>query len=173
MFERIYSIAELGSLEDIAIDYLEFYKIYGKNMWLYPKEDHIKWIGHYRNNEDSDVSDFDQSIKRHFFYDGSNMGISQTSISHVDSIIAICQKHKVELIVVGTPVYKEYYARIPSNIIDRFEIEKERLIGLGLPFIDLINVDYEEDDYRNSDHLNEKGAKRFTLETMELLAKLP
>ena len=95
--------------------------------------------------------------------------ISEVALSYIDSIINLCQDNKIELILVGSPVHKDYYKRIPPDVIDRFDFEKNKLKNQGLLVIDLTNDFYPDDYYLNTDHLNKKGSSRFSAEILKIL----
>lgn len=169
MFRRTYAIESMDALNENIIDYQEFYKIYFKNMCLYPQKTHHNWVGSYQNFNSSSVSNSEKSIKRHFFYRKKNAGISETSINYLDSIVNFCIANNIELVLVGSPVHAEYFGRIPDNFINRYKLEKKRLRSQGIPVLDFTNHYYRDSYFLDPDHLNTKGANAHTKRILELL----
>jgi hypothetical protein len=54
----------------------------------------------------------------------------------------------------------------------RYISEKERLKKQNIIVLDFTDSFYEDSFYRNADHLNEKGALRFTDEIIQILTAL-
>jgi len=164
MFKRTYPIQNFDGLHHINVDFTKFYKIYFRNMMLYPNTDHFDYLGKYSNTDYSDISNTEEVIKRHYFYKGEPVGISETSISYLDSIVKICNEQNVTLILAGSPVHEDYFGQIPDYIKQRYNEEKSRLRNEGIMVIDHSDEFYKKDHFLDADHLNEKGADKFTKE---------
>jgi len=171
MFKRIYPIQRLCSLKNIKIDYPEYFYNYFQNMCLFPKRNHFPFIGKYSTRQGSDITDSETAIDIHYFYNKENVGISETAITFLDSIIYLNQKHDITTILVGTPVHELYYSKIPKNVVERYNIEKMRLINKNIPVFDFTARFYENNYYFNSDHLNERGGEQFTKDLKEAMKK--
>ncbi|MCD4696069.1 MAG: hypothetical protein K8S16_07485 [Bacteroidales bacterium] len=160
----------MNELKNVNIDYNEYYNIYFRNMCLYPKINHIQFIGEYKNFDASDLSNLNAAIQRHYFYYGKDAGISETAMFYLDSIINLCHEHQIKIILIGSPVHQEYYSKIPENVKARYNLEKARLIKQGIFVIDFTNHFYDEEYYLDIDHLNEKGAVIFAAEINEIIS---
>ncbi len=169
MFERIYLIQHLDQLENIEVDYPEFYKMYFRKMCLYPHLDHFPFIGNYSNSLQNNISDFDKEIDRHYYFQNRPVGISSVSLMYLDSIIGLCRSNKITPVLVGSPLGPEYLKRIPSETKIRYQSEKLRYVNQQIVVFDFCSQFYDDKSFLNSDHLNERGAARFTREFLNSL----
>jgi len=173
MFRRIYTIQDLKGIEDIiSINFHSYYKVLWKNTSFYPHYNHINYIGSFYTNKTSDNSKWRNDVERHFYgEEKKELAISVLAINYLDSIVNLCDKNKVQLVLVSTPVFKKYYQNIPSkfmivfhSLLDKYEHTTSIVNGLGEPYSDSL--------FMNSDHLNTYGANRFTNEVIDLLRKV-
>lgn len=162
MFKRSYMIGDFGSLKNIKIDYNEYYKSYFRQMCLYPHTRHFNFIGTYDNSYTSDLSGVDKAIRRHFYYDNKELGVSETAIEYLDLIIRLCEENHVVPVLVGSPVHETYFRLIPTTIKDRYHHEVDRLKKRRILVLDFTEAYLEDSFFLNVDHLNEKGASHFT-----------
>jgi hypothetical protein len=169
MFRRSYIINEFNSIDDMRLDRMEFYKVFIKEMCLYPHNDHFKFIGGYSNSNRSDLSDIKSAIIRHYYYKNTELNISETEITYLNRIVSLCKKHGINLILVGTPVTEKYLELIPDIFKRRYDIEKIRLLSENSIVADFTCTFYEDNLYLDADHLNEKGASKFTHQINSLL----
>ncbi|MFY0605788.1 MAG: hypothetical protein JXR10_03675 [Cyclobacteriaceae bacterium] len=165
IFERSYPIQEFNK---ISIDFLAFYKTLWKQIAFYPKKDHINYIGGYSNKNGSDLSDSIGSIKRHYYENGNELGVSEFAVNYLDSIVELCDSKKTELIMVSNPVHNQYLRNIPIAIMEKY-VDLTKKHDINHIVFDKTTVNYPDSLYFNSDHLNEKGAKKFTSELIEFL----
>jgi hypothetical protein len=142
-----------------------------RQLCLFPKSNHFNFIGSYRKHDRSDISDFGTVIERHYFFNNKELGTSNVSISYLDSIISLCKLNKITPILISSPVHKLYFERIPSSILLKFQEVRNRLYSNGIIIIDKTNDYYYDFEYYNSDHLNTKGASRFSNEIKGILSK--
>jgi len=169
IFKRIYPIQEFKLLKNIEIDYPSFYKVIWKQTCFYPKLNHGNYIGNYSNTNNSSIVNVETPIKRHYYYNGEEIGISNIAVSYLDSIIKICKTHGVKPILISSPVHETYYNKIPFINTSTFEDVKLKLISKGVMVIDKTKEHYPDSLFSNVDHLNENGANRFTKEIKEIL----
>jgi hypothetical protein len=172
MFKRTYPIQEFKFLKNIEIDYLNYYKVIWKQTCFFPKLNHHNYIGNYFNSNNFNIVDSETPIRRHFYFNGEEIGISKVAISYLDSIIKICNTHEVKPILISSPVHETYYNKIPFINTSTFEDVKFKLISEGVTVIDKTIEHYPDSLFSNVDHLNENGANRFTKETKEILTAL-
>lgn len=171
MFTRIYPIKNLYGIKNIEIDYYEYFNTYFRNMCLFPKRNHMKFIGEYANSNASNITNPESYIRDHYYNNDKNIGISEMAISYLDSIIQLAKIQNIYPILVGTPVHESYYTKIPINIIDRYNLEKSRLVLQDYCVIDLTDYFYKDNYYFDLHHLNEYGAKIFTSEILDILVR--
>lgn len=167
MFLRSYPIQELSKISNfIDIDYKVFYKTLWKQTALFPKRNHIHYIGKYTNSSKSNIDDWKTAIKRHYYHNGLKLGVSQVAVNYLDSIVNLTNSNKIKLIMVSPPVHERYLNNIPASIMKDYEKLTEKYNASHIIF-DKTRDDYPDSLYLNSDHLNKMGSKRFTLELIQ------
>lgn len=169
MFRRSYSIQNFNSITSVEIDFVEFYKVLWKQIGVYPKTTHFSNFGGYSNSETSDISDVNNTIEKHYYFENEYLGVSETAILYLDSILGLCKEYNVVPILISSPVHKSYFNLIPEHIKKRYYCEQSKLKSRGIIVIDMTTNYYADSLYLNSDHLNEKGAVRFTNEIQSKL----
>lgn len=164
MFRRSYPIEEFNDISSsINIDYIGFCKTLWKQTAFYPRKNHINYIGNYSNSSNSNISDSESAIKRHYYQDEIQLGVSQVAVNYLDSIVNLSNSKKIILIMVSNPVHGRYLENIPISIMKEFERLTEKYDASNIIF-DKTRDHYPDSLYLNSDHLNEKGAKKFAEE---------
>jgi len=170
MFKRIYSMKNFSLPSNVRIDKYEFYKTKFHLMCLYPRLNPFDYKGGYSNVNAGDISDVNEAIKRHFFYNGSEADLSNVSAEYLDSITLLCKDKKIQLAVIATPTYYSYFSGIPKKFSDYYDLEKEKLSKAGVIVLDFSSERYPDNFYLNADHLNARGAEKFTNQIVELLS---
>lgn len=170
MFRISYPIYNITKINNIKVDFREFRKVYFQNMCLFPKKNHLSFFEEYSNTTNrTNITNFNVAIQDHYYEYKEDEWISEVALSNLDSIINLCQDNKIKLILIGSPVHKDYYKRIPPHIMDRFNFEKNKFKKQGLLVIDLTNDFYPDDHYLNTDHLNKKGSSKFSAEILRII----
>jgi hypothetical protein len=89
----------------------------------------------------------------------------ESSMEAIESIIENCQKRNIRVVLYTAPAWHSYREEIDPKIMNRTMALTQQLIKK------YNNVEYksyladpifEKDDFRDVDHLNEKGAEKFT-----------
>jgi hypothetical protein len=170
MFRRSYPIEDFNSISNtISIDYLTFCKTLLKETAFFPKKNHINYIGEYSNSNYSDVSDWETVVKWHYYDEGKVLSVSRLATNCLDSIVQLCESKGVKLILANSPVHEHYLNKIPKSISEEYNILK-KTYGKKHMIFDRSKDQYPDSLYLNSDHLNAKGAKRYTNELIKYLA---
>lgn len=169
MYKRIFLIQDFQSLKPSLYNKKEFYKTYFKNMCSYPNLNPFNFTGGFENFDKSVIEDFQKAINRHYFIDGKDAGVSDLSISYLDSIVNLSAALDIKLILIGSPVHKNYLNRIPPYITNRYNKEKERLEALDVTIYDFSNLNYPDKYYLNSDHLNTNGSIKFSSDLKKII----
>ena len=173
MFNTNYLFAkDILNIQKIEIDYLQLFLVYSRNMCLIPKLSHYKsFIGEFQGRKGHNaINNFKNRIDRVFYY--KDYGVSELCISYLDSIVDISLKNKITPILVSTPVPNAYYELVPSIIKERYDLIKAKYLEEGIQVIDLTRSQYSPDYFYNEDHLNVRGARRFTLEVKSILSEI-
>lgn len=174
MFERYYSILDVKDLENVDVNFKTHYRVLLNEIGLFPSREPINYIGEFVHEDDgiNRTHNFQGVIDRHFYQDGKELGISETSVTYLDSLIQFCEKRNIEPILIGTPVHQSYYNLIPKTVQKQFSIEKKRLENSDITIIDKTADFYPDSCYLDADHLNNKGMKVF-MEMLKLKLQKP
>lgn len=173
MFKRIYSldntVDKLNNLEpEVPVDFLTYYKTFWKQMSFYPHKDHINYIGQFVNRTSSDLSGWEKIIERHYFVNDEVCDISTLSKNYLDSIVQLCTKREITLVLAGNPVHQKYYNNIPEKFIDKVSHLKKKMNDNAV-IMDQTHKIYPDSLFANADHLNARGAERFTAEVIKCI----
>jgi hypothetical protein len=168
MFQMIYPIQQFNMprLEGITMDYKSYYKTCFKSMCLYPKFKHFTFG--YENTRRIRTTDQEAVFERHY---GSSTAkeTSEFELAYLDSIINFLNERKIKVILIGTPVHKTYFEKIPIPIIESYNFQKTRLLSNNIDLIDKTKDFFPDSCYFNTDHLNETGAQLFTKDLISIL----
>lgn len=169
MFRRSYPIEEFNDISSsIDFDINGFRKTLWKQTGFYPRKNHINYIGNYSNSSKSNIGDWETAINRHYYQNDKQLGVSQLAVNYLDSIVNLTSSKRIILIMVSNPVHERYLENIPVSVMEEFEKLTEKYNASHIIF-DKTRDHYPDSLYLNSDHLNEIGAKRFTLELIEYI----
>lgn len=89
----------------------------------------------------------------------------ETNSVFLKKIIEKCQKNSVKIILIGTPLYRTYHAKLPLKI----KMQNQKLVSNLTNRFRIQYYDFSESkrfhlkDFKNDNHLNPDGAKKFTL----------
>lgn len=98
--------------------------------------------------------------EQYFDQAGALREVSQQNLHYLMKIIELSRSHGVELIVLNTPLHREYLRRVPTKFRDLYEafIEEQ-----GLPRYDFRDLELGDGDFLpDGDHTNYRGAMRAT-----------
>lgn len=160
MFKRIYPLKDLNkSTFSLKYNDLQYHRVLFMNYLLFPNlRAHKNYIGDFEQSSRNDLKQLDSTIKRHY----SPEGISQSSVSYLDSIILLCNQKKVCLILISTPIHEDYYHRIPEKVKTEYDKLKSLYKNQKVTILDYTNYRLKMEYYKNYDHLNTPGAIRFS-----------
>jgi hypothetical protein len=116
MFKRSYPIQNFKLVKSIEIDYSEYYRVLWKQLCFFPKTDHFNYIGSYENRNLSKITDTKHTINKHYYAKNEFLGISETAIAYLDSMVNLCKSKGITPILVSSPVHNSYYSLIPKPI---------------------------------------------------------
>lgn len=162
MFKRSYSIVDFRYLhEEIQVDYKKYVQTLWKQTALFPKRNHVHFIGEYANKAQTKLGNWKKVIDRHYFFKQDLMPVSNASIAYLDSIARLCEAKQTQLILVSNPLHETYLTKIPKHILVAYDSLKTVYDKKAIIY-DLSKTYYPDSLYLNCDHLNSIGAKRFT-----------
>lgn len=84
---------------------------------------------------------------------------SKLNIDYLKKIVTLCKEKKVKIALVRMPLYTSYFKTKNEILFQR--IRKEYFSDV--PFLDFHSVSFNDDEFGDYDHLNYKGAKKFSL----------
>ena len=125
-------------------------------------QNHFPFIGYYQHQTDSDVSNAEKSIQRHFYFQNKALSSSKTSLAHLDSIIQLCTLYNIKPILVTSPVHQSYFDNIPDIHKVTHQLVKEKFNKSNVIVLDFSQQFYPDSLYCDADHLNSKGASKFS-----------
>jgi len=108
---------------------------------------------------DKEISEIyiNKRISKQYGNIDSNNLYSDLNIIYFKKIIDLCKKSNVELILIRSPLHKDYFKKIPKYIIDKYQkVTKNRKII----FLD-DEITYT-DIMPDGDHLSDQGAIKFS-----------
>lgn len=164
VMRRSILIGDFNTIDTILnVDYKEYYKSYFRQMCLYPKKDQYTFIGGFNPSDYSNLlPNAERRIEKHYRKKQQKADISEVMISYLDSIVKLCKQNKITPILVSTPLHKTYFDKIPLVIKEGFEAKKSELIDKNIIFLDFSDNFMEDEFYYDCDHLNRRGAEKFT-----------
>lgn len=162
---------EIIKIKNLKIDYLRLFSVYVRNMCIIPKKNHHRnFIGKFNGLKGhQEKNDSQKIIDKIYYY--KDYGVSELCISYLDSIVDISLKYNITPILVSAPVSESYYKLIPKLIKDRYYLIKKKYLNLGIKIIDCSILGYDDKYFFNADHLNIKGALKFTEEVKTKLSQ--
>jgi hypothetical protein len=172
MFGQYYPIEHLEELDSrFRVNYSAFYKTVWKQTAFYPKLTHDEFIDEFQSSPPATSLDPDRVLEKIFPSNSEAEDISETSIDYLDSIVKLCQSKKISLVLVTSPVHKDFFKKIPIPLLKKHTDLKEKYKNQVI-FFDRLNKQYPDSCYSNANHLSRYGAKLFTLELMQYLNEI-
>lgn len=165
MIERAYPLLPQYIFDSrIHMDQKELFMHILREMMLYPQQPHGKLIGSYAPQQSKKMHrTFDLDIKRHFFIEDENAGISELAISMLKNMIELAEEKGIVVYLLGTPLHQKYYQKIPENFKTAYKSLKEELRKKdNVRILDYCTLRMKNTYYLNSDHLNRKGSAAFS-----------
>lgn len=103
---------------------------------------------------------------RHIYEDGVMRPFNEASLENIDKMVALCREKGVSPVLVVTP-YTTHYAKWFEKDVYPVFLEKMQEIAqrLNIPYLDYsldARFSAHEALFKDSDHLNEEGARLFT-----------
>lgn len=93
--------------------------------------------------------------------------ISETNLQYLDKIVKYCNEKKLQLFFVRSPLHGKYIPKPTDEIYHNILTSRYKNIEL----LDFKNFALKDEEFADLEHLNHKGAKRFSNWFNELLEK--
>lgn len=85
-------------------------------------------------------------------------------LDDLKDFIRILKERNIKPILVSTPCYREFYEKLDKQVVQtNFNIIKELEKEFDVEYINGQKFDFNKEDFYNSDHLNSKGASKFSI----------
>jgi hypothetical protein len=93
------------------------------------------------------------------------VGISKTNLVYLDKIVRFCNKKKIKLIFFRTPIHPKLFEILNEKQFQ--SIRKKKYASI--PFVDAVHYPISNEAFGDLEHLNYKGAKKFSLYFNDLM----
>lgn len=124
-------------------------------------------IGNFNKLKESKLDSILKSKRKMRKLDSTNFKHSKYSLDYLDKIIKLCKNKKVKLFLIRTPVHKSWDELSYENSFQ--EMVKGKYSETN--FLDFKNFPLSNKEYIDESHLNQYGAKKFSLFFNKLLEK--
>lgn len=116
------------------------------------------WGGYY-NSSKNNINDsiVKIAIQRHY----NDTSISTTQIEQLIRIINLCKVNNIKLHLVNTPLHESYVRKIPEHYIKSYYTVCNDL-KLNNYLIDTHKDEFNDNEFGDGDHLNSRGAIKYT-----------
>lgn len=109
-----------------------------------------------------ETTDAIAAARRHTAEDWSHL---EENLFFFRKIVSFCSSHSFSLILVTTPTWHAYHERLDTGQLDKmYEVIHAMQHEYALPYYDYLKDSrFVADDFYDSDHLSEVGARKFSL----------
>ncbi len=128
-------------------------------------EEYSFW-GSYYGSKNSNLKSnlIDAKINEYFYKNGEVVAASDIMVEYLEKIILLCKENKKKIILINTPVHKQYYKKIPPFYMRKYQ---EILTSFQKKYPEIIYYNFnqfklEDKCYGDGDHLNKFGADIFS-----------
>lgn len=125
------------------------------------RKDDITFFGGYKEVKVSKVNEPSIQGKINLYFGDTNADKSDLMETYIFKIIELCEKNKLNVILVNSPVHPLFRERVPERYITSFnnvltDISKKYK---NVAYIDLSGLGLRGSDYFDADHVNKFGAE--------------
>ncbi|MEI6047792.1 MAG: hypothetical protein WCS03_02750 [Bacteroidota bacterium] len=115
-----------------------------------------------------------ESIKKRinflYYSEGEPCKVSNFNLFYLKKIVELCKGKDINIILINTPLFEDFYAVIPSCKINEYDAIVN---DLDIPYINLNSYNLPDDCFLpDGDHLNSNGAKIFTKHLVKYLKNI-
>jgi hypothetical protein len=128
-------------------------------------------IGKFIYSKQNNITNIEELVKKDFQKKQLNhFSVSKKQKEYLLKIVSLCNKYKVTLILINTPVHKIYFNNLPEKVKNSYKNFYQTYLT---NYILMDYSQYKIPDYcfKDCDHLNGKGADLFTKELVNRLYK--
>lgn len=160
---RMYPLVPVAEALRAPIQRRTYLRTLFMQLCTWPRDSHRDYIGAFSGLRRSFAANADSALQRHFYDDDGGLApISRTALSSLDSIIGLCRRERMALILVSTPVHDSYRSRIPPPYSAAHDSLTGVLRSQGVKVMLYPDLFSGDSLFADADHLNVRGAKLFT-----------
>lgn len=131
--------------------------------------DNLGWGTNYTLNTKTktwDTTDAKAAAQRHTAKDWTHI---DENLMYFRKIASFCQSHSISLIIITTPTWHCYYELLNQKQLNKmYALIKDLQKEYKFPYYNYLkDSSFIADDFYDSDHLSDVGAKKFTLKLKE------
>jgi hypothetical protein len=112
--------------------------------------------------KDAEVNSAKNAVERHTYNDWKYL---KRNLDYFTDIVNFCKVRSIKLVMVTTPKYHSYYDLVDNTTQQKetFRLIEELKNKYDIPYYNYLkDPRFVADDFYDADHLNEKGAEKFT-----------
>ena len=131
------------------------------------------WGGYYSSDKNNLSKKFiDKKAKLYFTFKGKPSDESRLMIEYFQKIGAFCAERKINLVLIGTPIYKGFFEKIPDHIMASYKKVATHIVMIypSCSYFDFIHYPLPDNCRGDGDHINATGAVRFAPLVNKLLS---
>jgi hypothetical protein len=164
LFSRIYPIVAPSDLLPLKVDLKKYYTVWLKNYLLYPKWNHLTYLGGFTELKYGlNKANLQSVIKRHYYYrSGQPAQISIINKNYLYKIIQLTQQRNIQLVLVNIPLHPKYLKEIPPRFIQFYNQLKQEFLQKGIIVLDYSSLVLNDAYFKDYNHLCLEGANYFT-----------
>ncbi|MBI34595.1 MAG: hypothetical protein CMP67_04440 [Flavobacteriales bacterium] len=161
-FKNSYTIENINDLNEIPIDFNAYYQVLFKRMALQKFDKHEFYYDEYEEDERVLLPNLEHVINTHYYHKKEEHNCSQVSERYLDSIVNFCSSNSLNLVLITTPLHKQYIEKVPRKFVLNYNKVVLKLKTKGINVYDFSNYSLNDSCYLDYNHLNKYGAKLFT-----------
>ncbi len=172
LLKRLYPLTTMCEAVQLPLHKHTYVRTLFMNYCTTPLATHITYVGHFSGLGSKYHADSAATYARHFMEKDSTVApLSEYGIACLDSIVALTRREHIALYLVGAPLHASYRRNVPAEYKARYADLSVRFAQEGVHVIDRTSLFQGDSLFANSDHLNGKGARRFTRELLRIMRK--
>ena len=129
-------------------------------MNIFKTGNNYSFLGQYENdfkNVSAVQNSMDKRLLVQFYNDNTLNNFSESNISYLNKIVDLCNKNKVKLITLNTPLHSYYKSEIPMEYLKKYNeiVRQDRIVTINFDELVLDDSCFIPD----GDHVSVKGAQ--------------
>ncbi len=106
-------------------------------------------------------SQIDSLLKTNYidnFLKTNPKGVSLVNLSYLDKIVTLCEKYDLNLFFIRTPIHNTFFSKLNEKQFQEIRMKRYATVT----FLDYHDFLLENSDYKDFNHLNDSGSKKFS-----------